>query len=69
MTCRRDSHGIIKAGVTFERMKAAGHVCRDCVAKDEVIRGLSDRLACLAAHLGMLAEREGVRQSPVMPPD
>lgn len=68
MPCRRDQHGPIKAGVTFEQPPdAAPHVCRDCAAKDAVILGLAERVACLAAHLARLAERQAQESKPFMP--
>lgn len=65
--CRRDRHGPIKAGVTFEQ--PATHACPDCLAKDAVILALSDKLECLARHLGRLAERKARQDEPFMPPD
>ena len=66
-TLARDEHGIVKAGVSFEQSpweSAAAHyhavsrvICRDCVAKDETIRILSERLAAASACLGRVAER------------
>lgn len=59
----------------LEYRQAARQICPECVAKDaalaakdDVIRQLGERLACLAAHLAMLAERERERQVPFMPP-
>lgn len=64
MSCRRDRHGLVKAGVTFEQPQGEPHACPDCAAKDAVILGLAERLACLASHLSRLAEREKKRQEP-----